>query len=143
MQADKSPANSGIVTPNITSAVSPQAMNSNTGGIPSVLTSFQFNEGDYIRPETRATYANNPALANQIAWSAAQDAAKAPVVNQAVTTPVQTPAGAIANLPAATAGAPLTFQQAVAAGNPISYNPADYSPEVKAALAARAASMGQ
>ena len=53
--------------------------NVSTGEKPSTP---QYTAGDYIEPSTRAAFANNPALADQIAWSAAQDAAKQPQTSQ-------------------------------------------------------------
>ena len=88
-----------------------------------------FTAGDYIEPSTRTradlqTVAKtDPKMAAQLDWSAQQDAAKIQTAKP-VTAPVTTPA-------------PFTVNSTT------SYSPSDYSPELKAALAARAASMGK
>jgi hypothetical protein len=133
----------GIVTPNINTNVSTGNMNTyatgpnGESGIPSALTTTpQFTSGDYIPPANRtmSTVANNPALANQVAWSATQDAAQA---KQAA------PAVGINTLPNNTGATGTTSPAPFTVNSTTSYSPNDYSPELKAALAARAASMGQ
>jgi hypothetical protein len=133
----------GIVTPNINTNVSTGNMNTyatgpnGESGIPSALTTTpQFTSGDYIPPANRtmSTVANNPALANQVAWSATQDAAQA---KQAA------PAVGINTLPNNTGATGTTSPAPFTVNSTTSYSPNDYSPELKAALAARAASMSQ
>jgi hypothetical protein len=133
----------GIVTPNINTNVSTGNMNTyatgpnGESGIPSALTTApQFTSGDYIPPANRTLpiFANNPALAGQVAWSATQDAAQA---KQAA------PAVGINTLPNNTGATGTTSPAPFTVNSTTSYNPADYSPELKAALAARAASMGK
>jgi len=133
----------GIVTPNINTNVSTGNMNTyatgpnGESGIPSALTTApQFTSGDYIPPANRtmSTVANNPALANQVAWSATQDAAQA---KQAA------PAVGINTLPNNTGATGTTSPAPFTVNSTTSYSPNDYSPELKAALAARAASMSQ
>ena len=133
----------GIVSPNVSNTVSTGNMNTyatgpnGEAGIPSALTTApQFTSGDYIPPANRTLpiFANNPALANQVAWSATQDAAQA---KQAA------PAVGINTLPNSTGATGTTTPAPFTVNSTTSYNPADYSPELKAALAARAASMGK
>lgn len=88
-----------------------------------------FTVGDYIEPSTRArsdlqtAAVTDPKLAAQLDWSATQDTTRAQSAKPIVTPPVTKPEFTVT---------PQT-----------SYSPADYSPELKAALAARAASMSQ
>jgi len=133
----------GIVPPNVSNTVSTGNMNTyatgpnGEAGIPSALTTApQFTSGDYIPPANRAVpiFANNPALADQIAWSATQDAAQA---KQAA------PAVGINTLPNSTGATGTTTPAPFTVNSTSSYDPNDYSPELKAALAARAASMGK
>lgn len=133
----------GIISPNVSNTVSTGNMNTyatgpnGEAGIPSALTTTpQFTSGDYIPPANRAvpTFANNPALADQIAWSATQDAAQA---KQAA------PAVGINTLPNSTGATGTTTPAPFTVNSTTSYSSSDYSPELKAALAARAASMGK
>lgn len=133
----------GIISPNVSNTVSTGNMNTyatgpnGEAGIPSALTTApQYTAGDYIPPANRAvpTFANNPALADQIAWSATQDAAQA---KQAA------PAVGINTLPNSTGATGTTTPAPFTVNSTTSYSPSDYSPELKAALAARAASMGK
>ena len=133
----------GIVSPNVSNTVSTGNMNTyatgpnGEAGIPSALTTApQFTSGDYIPPANRTLpiFANNPALAGQVAWSATQDAAQA---KQAA------PAVGINTLPNSTGATGTTTPAPFTVNSTTSYSPSDYSPELKAALAARAASMGK
>ena len=107
----------GIVSPNVSNTVSTGNMNTyatgpnGEAGIPSALTTApQFTSGDYIPPANRTLpiFANNPALANQVAWSATQDAAQA---KQAA------PAVGINTLPNSTGATGTTTQQSQGAIN--------------------------
>jgi hypothetical protein len=133
----------GIVSPNVSNTVSTGNMNTyatgpnGEAGIPSALTTApQFTSGDYIPPANRTLpiFANNPALAGQVAWSATQDAAQA---KQAA------PAVGINTSPNSTCATGTTTPAPFTVNSTTSYVKDDYSPEVRAALDARRASMGQ